>query len=393
MNLKKIFIIALVLLFLLIGTLAVYNLFIKNPPSANPTATGNLPADNGQFPANSVSPSPSNAANGANQNAAALKVKPISQAKVMGATLTEDGQGVKYFTLPNGYLYQSSFEGANVKAISNTNLSTLVKAIWSPDEGKIIGVFSENNKIRKYFYNYANNQSIILSDKVGYVAWSDDSHKIAYQFTDPTAGDSVISLANPDATGWQNIFKTRLDNLIVEWPAKEKISLRQAPSGLAQGILYVINPATGNFNKILSDTFGLSVKWSPRADKILLSYTDSRGRNPKLILTDEQGTQTKDLGLAGLADKCVWGQDDRTIYCALPQTISANAIWPDDYYKGLVILADDFYKINLETNAKTKIVGSTSETGYDAQDLFLSPKEDYLFFTNRRDGLLYRIKL
>ena len=94
-----------------------------------------------------------------------------------------------------------------------------------------------------------------------------------------------------------------------------------------------------------------------------------------------------------MADKCVWSKDDRTVFCAVPQQISENAVWPDDYYKGLTIVNDDFYKINLETGEKTKIAGSQEGYGYDAQELFLSPKEDYLFFVNRRDGLLYILKL
>jgi Tol biopolymer transport system component len=267
-----------------------------------------------------------------------------------------------------------------------------LKIIWSPDKEKIIGIFNENNKIKKYFYNYASSQSALLNEKIGYIAFSPDSKKIAYQFSDPASEQSNISVANPDGTNWKNIFKTRLDGLIVEWPNKEKISLRLPVSGLAQGMLYTINPETGDFTKILSDIFGLNIKWSPKADKILFSSTDSNGKNPHLILADEKGINTKDLKLGGLVDKCVWSNDDRTIFCALPQEISENATWPDNYYKGLVILDDDFYKINLETGAKTKIAGSSDEAGYDAQELFLSPKEDYLFFINRRDGLLWSLK-
>jgi len=292
----------------------------------------------------------------------------------------------------NGNVFASDFSGNNLKKISSTTLNGLIKALWSPDKTKVIGVFSDNNIIKKYFYDYANNQSSLLSEKIGSVAWSPDSKKIAYQFIDAVSGQHSISTANPDNTNWKNIFKTRLDNLIVEWPSKEKISLRQPTSGLAQGLLYALNSESGDFNKILSDIFGLSIKWSPKADKILFSSTDDRGKNPKLSLSDGSGTNFKDLKLAGLADKCAWSNDDRTIFCALPQEISANAVWPDDYYKGLVILADDFYKINLETNEKIKILGSASQASFDAQELFLSPKEDYLFFVNKRDGLLWSLK-
>lgn len=391
MNTKKILIIASVLLVLSLGTLLVYNLFLKTPagPAGEETNGGALPGsstNNG-----GTGSSLPGGANG-NQNQAALKIKAVSKEPVLSPTVGENGQTVKYYARSNGNIFESDFLGNDLKKISSVTLNGLLKALWSPDKTGVIGVFSDNGNIKKYFYNYTNNQSSLLNEKIGYVAWSPDSKKIAYQFIDNQTGQNNISTANPDGSNFKNIFKTRLDNLIIEWPIKEKISLRQPPSGLAQGILYAINSETGDFNRVLSDLFGLSAKWSPKADKILYSSTNDRGKEPKLFLSDANGANFKDLGLAGIADKCTWSKDGRTIFCALPQEISENAVWPDDYYKGLVILADDFYKINLETNAKTKILGSSDQAGYDAQELFLSPKEDYLFFINKRDGLLYSLK-
>ena len=395
MNAKKALIIVSVLLVLSLGSLLVYNYFFKSAsPGAETANNGALPSapagrDTGTGGTGTL---PGGNGNQTGQSQANLKIRPISKEPVLSPTIGEDGQTVKYYARANGHIWESDFLGANLKKISAVTLTGLIKAVWSPDKGKVIGIFSDNNKIKKYFYDYDKNKSVLLDENVGYVAWSPDSKKIAYQFIDPASGQNNISAANPDGTNWKNIFKTRLDNLIVEWPGSNKISLRQPPSGLAQGILYAINSATGDFNKILSDIYGLSVKWSPKADKILYSSTDDRGRNPKLTLSDETGANSKDLKLAGIADKCVWSKDDRTIFCALPQEPSPNAIWPDDYYKGLVILSDDFYKINLETGDKTKILGSSGQAGYDAQELFLSPKEDYLFFINKRDGLLYGLK-
>ena len=181
--------------------------------------------------------------------------------------------------------------------------------------------------------------------------------------------------------------------MVLTWPAASKISLHSQISGLSQGFLFTLNPATGNFEKILSDTYGLNAKWSPTGDRILYSKTDANGKNPGLYLARSDGQENKNINLAGLADKCVWSKDGVTIFCALPQKMTTNAVWPDDYYKGLVVLEDDFYKIDLSASTKTKIAGSSTETGYDAQDLFLSPKEDYLFFVNKKDGLLYSLKL
>lgn len=396
MNAKNFLIIAVILLILVGGTWLVYNFFFKEPtgPGANetPGALPSAPAGQGgdaqqsTLPVGGASPT-------AGASLAALKIKAISKEAALAPTIGVDGKTVKYYARSNGHIWESDFVGANLKKLASTTLNGLIKATWSPDKTKVIGWFSDNNKIKKYFYDYATNQSSLLAEKMGWVTWSPDSKRIAYLFVDAATGQNNISVANPDGTNWKNIFKTRLDNLIVAWPSPAKISLGQPASGLAQSILYALNPDTGDFAKILSDVFGLSVKWSPKADKILYSSTSDRGQNPKLTLSDASGANSKDLKLAGLADKCVWSKDDRTIFCALPQEISLNAVWPDDYYKGLVILADDFYKINLETDEKTKLLGSNSQFSYDAQELFLSPKEDYLFFTNRRDGLLWSLKI
>lgn len=391
MNTKKILIIASILLVLSLGTLLVYNLFFKSSSTETTGNGGALPTSSGGSGGSTSLPSSGNSSGSGSQTDSKIRV--LSKEPVLSPTIGEDGKTVKYYVSSNGNVFESDFLGANIKKISSVALNGLLKAVWSPDKTKVIGFFSDNNKIKKYFYDYNNKQSSLLNEKMGNVAWSPDSKRIAYQFIDATTGQHNISLANPDGSNWKNIFKTRLDDLIVEWPGKEKVSIKQAPSGLAQGILYAINSETGDFNKVLSDIFGLNVKWSPKADKILYSATNDQGKNPKLYLTDSTGTNQKDLNLSGLIDKCVWSTDDRTIFCALPQELSANATWPDDYYKGVVILADDFYKINLETNEKTKIMGSTSQISFDAQELIISPKEDYLFFVNKYDGLLYSLKI
>jgi hypothetical protein len=398
MNTKKIFIIASIVFVLLVGSILVYNLVIKK------TYIGDQTGDGGALPSSSPgditgSGLPTDTIGGTGPSGspgvslAGLKLKPISSEPVLAPTIGADGKTVKYYVKSNGNVFESNFDGDNKKKISSTNLTNILKIIWSPNKEKVIGIFNENNQPKKYLFDYVSGQTALLGAGLGYISWSPDGKQIAYQYSSATEEQSNISTANPDGTGWKNIFKTRLENLIVEWPIKEKISIRTPVSGLAQGLLYAINSQTGAFTKVLSDIYGLNTKWSPKADKILFSFTSGDGKNPALMLADETGSQTKDLKVAGLVDKCVWSLDDRTVFCALPQEISPNATWPDDYYKGLVIVKDDFYKINLETNERTKITGSSLGTGYDAQELFLSPKEDYLFFINRIDGLLYSLKL
>jgi Tol biopolymer transport system component len=185
-----------------------------------------------------------------------------------------------------------------------------------------------------------------------------------------------------------------MKDLIVEWPSADQISIRTRPSGLAQSVLYTINPSTSDFQKVLSDIYGLTVLWSPSGEKILFSETDNNGHNLKLKVANKDGQIVKELDITTWPEKCVWSQDERIIFCAVPRGLPTTAIWPDDYYKGLFSTVDDFYKINLETNQKTLLVETEqTKTGYDASQLILSPQEDYLIFVNKKDGLLYSLRL
>lgn len=393
MDTKKIFIFALILLILGGATILVYNLYFKAPaPPKEPAGASNNAGD-------SLPNAGADAQNGAaspqlrGAQTVALKIKPISQEKVFGATIGADGKTVKYYSRENGNLFESDFDGDAVKKISSVSLKNIIKIIWSPDKNRVVGVFSQENKVKKYFYDYTTNQTAQLNQNIGYVSWSRDSRQIIYQFTDKQTDKNTISVANPDGASWKDVLKTRLDDLIIEWPAKNKVSLQTKPSGLSGGLLAVFDPALGDFKTIISDSFGLSAKWSPIADKFIYSSTSAGGKNPKISLADANGQRIGSWFENGLADKCVWSSDNKTIFCALPQEISQSAVWPDDYYKGLVVLADDFYKINLETGARTKIAPQLRDAaGYDAQDLFLSPQEDRLFFVNKKDGLLYGLK-
>jgi len=186
-----------------------------------------------------------------------------------------------------------------------------------------------------------------------------------------------------------------MKNLIVEWPSSGQVAIRTKPSGLAQSIVYTIDLATGDFQKIINETYGLTVLWSPLGDKMLFSETDNRGKNLKLKIADFNKSTIQELNFVTLPEKCVWSQDNRTVFCAIPKTISSLAALPDDYYKRLVAFADDFWRINLDIGEKAEIYIPTDEEAmsYDAQQLLLSPLEDYLLFVNKRNGRLYTLEL
>jgi hypothetical protein len=232
-----------------------------------------------------------------------------------------------------------------------------------------------------------------LNEKIEQAVWSPDSKKIAVLTYDENSSSNIVNVANADGSEMKAIFQTRIKDILLEWPAIDKISVRTKPSGLAEGAIISLNPDSGEFITPLNGLSGLLSKWSPLGDIVLYSTTSASGKNPSLSTADKFGQNRSALGIYSIADKCVFSQDNRSIFCAVPERISENAIWPDDYYKRMVATNDSFYKINLENSQKALLYSANGEKSYDAGELLLSLEEDYLVFTNRRDGLLYSLKI
>jgi len=364
MPLKKILIILIILLIITLGVLAIYNFFIKE----------NLESDElNNKTTNEYSDS---------------RIKQISEEPVIGHIL--NNQKVRYYLINNGNVFESDFDGSDKTRLSSNNLPGLIKVLWSKNKDKVITIFEKDYLLEKYLYDYNTDISELLDYKMRWIAWSPTQEKIAYQYYDSQTDNNNISISNPDGSEWNNILSTRMKNLIVEWPDKDKITIRTKPSGLAQSVIYAIDLSNNNLEKIIKETYGLTALWSPLGDKLLISETNSQGGNLKLKLADLNEQIIKELTFTTLPEKCVWSQDNRTIFCAVPKNISISAVLPDDYYKEEISFSDEIWRINLETE---DIVEIKDDSDYNAKELLLSPLEDYLLFINQKDGLLYSLEL
>ncbi|MBI4709334.1 MAG: hypothetical protein HY764_03985 [Candidatus Portnoybacteria bacterium] len=366
MNTKKLFITSLVLLLFAAGALVVYNFYIKKEPTSE-TENEGIKTD--------------------------LKINIISKAAVLAPTISEDGQTIKYYSKADGHVLKSNFDGSGEEVISSANLPDLEGVVWSPDKKKVISIFEKNGQTTKSVFNYQARANNALNENVRSINFSPDSQKIVYQYQNASNDQNNISVADANGQNWKNIFTTRLTNLIVEWPGPDKISIGNSPSGLVPGSLFTIDPESGNLTKILSDIYGLSVKWSKKKKKIIYQTTNEKGKDLKLFVTQIGSGQATLLPLKTIAEKCVWGADSQKIFCAVPQGLSEGVAMPDDYLNGKIIIRDDIYMIDVASQKTTKIAQSNEEQSFDAKELILSPEEDYLFFINGKNGLLCNIKL
>ena len=128
------------------------------------------------------------------------------------------------------------------------------------------------------------------------------------------------------------------------------------------------------------------------ADSSNILYSASTSTGPKLNVFNISKHESFNLKKSGLPEKCVWANDDVSIYCALPNTIVGDQ-YPNSWYQGLISFDDYFVKINTKTGDSVTIANSKDETAVDATNLFLSKAEDKLFFTNKKDYTLWSLDL
>lgn len=392
--LKKILIVLIIILILALIAYLVYNFFLKKPAEEEEEEPGPgefpegeeaevVPGEEGEVV--EIAPTPE------------LKIKPISNEKVLSPTLSADKTKVIYYRQRNGNVWQSAFDGSGLTRISSAVLEDLVDIIWSPDKAKVISVYQNNlGVITKHAYDYGTGKASFLNTLIQEIDWSPASDKILFQYTNEAEDNNHLGISNPDNSDWQNVHQLEMKDVNLDWLGTEtEIAFYEKPSGLVPSSLFLFNLLTEELATVLSEVYGMAVKWSPQGDKFILTKTNDEGKNLLLYVSLKDGSTEASINISTFVEKCVWSQDNRSIFCAIPKNISGNEILPDDFYKGIFVSDDDFWKINLETAETTNLIEpwERGEGIYDAVKLFLSPLEDYLFFVDKKDGLLYSIEL
>ncbi|MEK7452792.1 MAG: hypothetical protein AAB614_01005 [Patescibacteria group bacterium] len=321
------------------------------------------------------------------------KLVQITDENVVSPAINEEKKRIRYITKNDGVLYQSDLKGENKIKIPFVSLGGIIKIIWTEDQEKFINIYSDSFGVKSFFYDLASKQAVPLNKNITWLDYSKNTDKIFYHYYDSSQSINSIATSNSDGSLSKSIINTRLQDVRLQWITDKKIAISTAPSGLAQNILYTLNPESPKFIKILSGIYGLTHKWSSDGSKFAFSQTDKDGASLTLNISNESGLEISNTRIITLPEKCVFMKDNISLLCAEMLSVPENAIMPDDYYKKTFIANNRLWKLNTETNKKDIIYDFNEDINFDLDNLTLTNDEKYLYFTNRANGFLYRLEL
>jgi hypothetical protein len=314
------------------------------------------------------------------------KLVRLSDFPTIGPALNKGQNKILFYKKDGGGLYQTAFSGENQEKISNLTIVGLTEALWNQG-GERAAVFYLDGETKKSFLHIGTTTTAALPQDLTGFSWSPDGRSLAY--LQKNADRLNLVTADSSGRGAKTIYTTPIMDSQVSWVNFDKLAFETAPSGLAEGFIFTYSRSANSFVRLLGPFFGLTSLMSPDGSRVLVSTTDTAGRNLDLTVYNASGKAELVLTPPTLPEKCVW-LGSKIIYCAVSRSSLADSILPDEYLRGELNTSDRIIRLDLE-NKKTQEVFNQED--FDISNLIVTKDESYLFFINRKDGTLWSLKL
>lgn len=376
---KKVFYFSLAFLVLVLVFLGAYNFAFRS--------NVNSPvADSGKKPDQTTPP--------ADTPSAFKKIgNPINE-DVMAVVGDSDGT-VSYYSFDDQALKKATAEGKDKTVLLSNLPGQPSRIVWSPQRDQALLLLSQSaGQPLWYSANFATKALVPLKPTMARLAWDNLGDKILYQFMDPKTGVRTLNLSDPDGSHWSVVANLGTqDSFLTPIPQSAALSFWNKPNAQEKTIFESASLSGQSRKTLLTDKFGADFLWSPDGTHILVSTSVAQGGNAMLLnIMNANGGEFQNLSVPTFVSKTVWAKDNRTVYYALPGSLPSSAVLPNDYAYGSLRTADTFWKLDTQTGKKSRLVDlKDMSQPYDSADLFLSPAEDALFFTDRITRRVYRI--
>lgn len=330
-------------------------------------------------------------------------LRQLTSLPIAGATSLTDEDGavkVRYVDRASGNVHEIAAAGVKRTRLTNTTIPAVMKVFWSSDGQSLILQYLDDISTIKSFSaqiiteaegEFGKLEGLFLEDNIKEVTVSPDGEQVFYL---TEFGESIIGItADFDGSNKKQIFEHPLKQWLVEWLGSDNFSFTTKPSFATEGSTFLFNKNVGSLNRTTGGLRGLTVLYSPNLIDVIIAENIKEQFRTRLFNRD-----TNDITLFPLTvlpEKCLWSTEDTVVvYCGAPEAFPRGD-YPDGWYKGEFSFTDDLWRINIETREVSFLVSPQDFSGVeiDVINLFLSSDEDYLFFTNKKDGTLWSLRL
>lgn len=304
-------------------------------------------------------------------------------------TKYESVPSIRYVERKNGHIYKMFLDTKNKDKISNSTIPSIYEALFNATGNTVIYRYlSTDNTINSFMATLGKPRGEYLPENITDASVSLDKTKFFY-LTESSTG-VVGTIGTFGNTKRDIVFSSPFTEWLSDWDSSQRVYLTTKASYAAQGSVFLLNEANKTITKILGGIWGLTTKISPNGEFVLYSTNTETG--PRLSIFNIKENSSKDLDTYGLAEKCVWSKNSVNVYCAVPNVIEGSA-YPDSWYQGLVSFDDYFVRINANSQGRETLANSINETPVDGTYLFLDKAESSLFFINKKDLTLWKLRL
>lgn len=301
----------------------------------------------------------------------------------------EIAPSIRFVNRINGHMYKMFLDTKVQDKISNSTIPAIYESFFNYNANTIIYRYlSQENIINSFMATLGAPKGEFLPQNISDLSISTDGTKYFYLVESNNSVTGIVGKFGE--TNKEYVFTSPFTEWLSQWTDNQEIFLTTKASYSTNGSIFLLNTTSKTLTKILGGIPGLTTLVSPNGLNVL--YSNGTETGPKLGLFNISKHTSKEFSSYGLPEKCVWSKDNINIYCAIPSLITGNQ-YPDNWYQGIISFDDYFVKINTATGERITIADSTEETPVDGTHLFLSDKEDSLFFINKKDSTLWSLSL
>lgn len=298
---------------------------------------------------------------------------------------------VSYIERQSGNIYSYLVHAGTLTRISNRTVPGIQSAQWLKDGSLAFVRYlsgTDFSSVNSYGLPSNGSGGFFLPQNLSGVAVSSTSILMLAS----GVNGSVASVANTDGTKSSEVFTTPLSSLRASFAGKNQYLAYTKPSATLPGAAFLVS-STGHFTRVAGPLYGLTAIASPSGKWLLVSYVNDDRMQMKLVNTTTG--ESLPLPVATIADKCVWTNDDASIYCGVPVNPLSGFNYPDDWYQGAVSFSDRIWKIQVAGRYAQFVLDFSKETdgSLDAEALAIDPLNSVLVFLNKNDGSLWSYSL